>query len=91
MTSRGGCSLYTDRLVLVTELLPGGDLRHRLRKARKPLKDGVLRGIVRDICSGMAFLHAQETVHGNLKSTNILFDGSGRAKVCACVMSTRVS
>lgn len=66
------------------ELLPGGDLRHRLRRAKEPLDGRVLRQIVRDVCCGMAFLHAKATVHGDLKSANVLFNGAGRAKVCLC-------
>lgn len=69
------------------ELLPGGDLRHRLRKAKEPLDENVLRQIVRDICCGMTFLHAKATVHGDLKSANVLFDGAGRAKVCSSCRS----
>lgn len=77
----GAITSQKDRLVLVMELLPGGDLRHKLRKARQPLDESVLRGIVRDVSSGMAFLHSKKTVHGDLKSANVLFDAAGRAKV----------
>ncbi|CAM9669528.1 unnamed protein product, partial [Laminaria digitata] len=77
----GAITSSKSRLVLVMELLPGGDLRYKLRKAREPLEGGVLRGIVRDVCSGMAFLHSKKTVHGDLKSANVLFDAAGRAKI----------
>lgn len=77
----GAITSSQDRLVLVMELLPGGDLRYRLRKARQPLDEATVMRIVKDVCSGMAFLHAKKTVHGDLKSANILFDTSGRAKV----------
>lgn len=63
------------------EFLPGGDLLLRLRKAKRPLEEKVLRQIVRDVCSGMAFLHAESFVHGDLKSANVLFDAQGKAKV----------
>lgn len=74
------------KIVQVMELLPGGDLRHRLRKAKEPLEEKVARQIVRDICCGMAFLHAKQTVHGDLKSANVLFDAAGTAKVCVRVL-----
>ena len=85
VTIYGAVTSLQDRLVLVMELLPGGDLRHRLQRARRPLDERTLRGIVKDVCSGMVFLHASTFVHGGLKSANVLFDASGRAKVCAHV------
>ena len=78
----GAVTSLQDRLVLVMELLPGGDLRHRLQRARRPLEERTLRGIVADVCCGMAVLHACTFVHGGLKSANVLFDANGRAKVC---------
>ena len=77
----GAVASVRDELVLVMEFLPGGDLLMRLQRARRPLEEGTLRGIVRDVCSGMAFLHGQAFVHGDLKSANVLFDANGRAKV----------
>ncbi|CAM9152530.1 unnamed protein product [Ectocarpus sp. 12 AP-2014] len=70
-----------DRLALVMELLEGGDLRAYLRKAKGPLPEGDSRRIIGDVCAGMAFLHENETVHGDLKSANVLLDRDGRAKI----------
>lgn len=77
----GAVTSLKDRLVLVMELLPGGDLQYRLRKMLKPLDELALRGIVKDVSSGMAFLHAKAFIHGHLTSANIMFDAAGRAKV----------
>ena len=77
----GAVTSLPDRMVLVMELLPNGDLLTLLRKAKKPLPEEQCRSIIGDICAGMAFLHSKDTVHGDLKSANVLLDGGGRAKV----------
>lgn len=77
----GAITSRPDRLVLVMELLPGGDLRSLLKNAEQPLPEEQSRQIIRDVCAGMNFLHGKETVHGDLKSANVLLDGAGRAKV----------
>lgn len=83
-----------DRFILVMELLTGGDLRTRLKQLAKQrtkcdgegdgwghlFPEDQARRVIGDICAGMAFLHSKETVHGDLKSANVLFDGAGRAK-----------
>ena len=70
-----------DSLVLVMELLTGGDLRNLLRNASEDLPEERVRLITKDVCAGIVFLHRKNTVHGDLKSPNVLFDGAGRAKV----------
>ena len=77
----GAVTSLPDRMVLVMELLPNGDLLTLLRRSNKPLPEEQSRRIIGDICAGMAFLHSKKTVHGDLKSANVLLDGGGRAKV----------
>jgi len=77
----GAITSLTDRLILVMELLAGGDLRTMLRNSEQPLPEDRCRQIIKDICAGMAFLHSKSTVHGDLKSANVLLDARGRAKV----------
>ncbi|CAM9774536.1 unnamed protein product, partial [Scytosiphon promiscuus] len=77
----GAVTSLPDRMVLVMELLPNGDLLTLLRKSKKPLPEDQCRGIIGDICAGMAFLHSKDTIHGDLKSANVLLDGGGRAKI----------
>ena len=77
----GAVTSLEDRLILVMELLAGGDLRTLLSNCEEPLSEQQSRHIIGDICAGMAFLHRKEVVHGDLKSANVLLDGAGRAKV----------
>ncbi|CAN0245699.1 unnamed protein product, partial [Scytosiphon promiscuus] len=77
----GAVMSFPDRMVLVMELLVGGDLLTLLRKSTEPLPEEQSRRIVGDICAGMAFLHSKNTIHGDLKSANVLLDGDGRAKI----------
>lgn len=81
----GAITSSEDRLVLVMELLVGGDLRMFLKRSDDPLPADRSRRLVRDICAGLAFLHSKDTIHGDLKSANVLLDGSGRAKVRVAV------
>ena len=80
----GAVTSLPDRMILVMELLAGGDLQALLRKSEQPLPVKQSRRIIGDICTGMAFLHSKNTVHGDLKSANVLLDGDGRAKVIVC-------
>lgn len=77
----GAVTSLPDRLILVMELLAGGDLRTLLKASEQPLTERQSRRIIGDICAGMTFLHGKETVHGDLKSANVLLDLAGRAKV----------
>lgn len=77
----GAITSQRDRLVLVMELLTGGDLFSFLKHAEARLPQARARQIIEDVCAGMAFLHGKNAVHGDLKSPNILLDGEGRAKV----------
>lgn len=77
----GAVTCLPDRMVLVMELMVGGDLLSLLKRSKKPLPEEQTRRIIGDICAGMAFLHSKNTVHGDLKSVNVLLDGDGRAKV----------
>ncbi|CAM9718817.1 unnamed protein product, partial [Ectocarpus sp. 8 AP-2014] len=76
----GAITSQPNRLVLVMELLAGGDLRAMLKNSEQPLPEDKCRQIIYDVCAGMAFLHSKATVHGDLKSANVLLDGRGRAK-----------
>ena len=86
----GAVTTLQDRLVIVMELLAGGDLRTMLARSEQLLPEKQSRQIIRDICAGMAFLHSMETVHGDLKSPNVLLDVAGRAKARIVQLGGRI-
>ena len=77
----GAVTVMHDRLVLVMELLSGGDLGTLLSNCEHPLPKQKSCQIIGDIFTGMAFLHSKDFVHGDLKSANVFLDGAGRVKV----------
>lgn len=77
----GAVTSLSDRLILVMELLPGGDLGTFIKRSTKLLPPPEAHCIIEDICAGMAFLHSKSTIHGDLKPANVLLDGTGRVKV----------
>lgn len=77
----GAITSRRDRLVLVMELLTGGDLRSFLKNSEERLPEAQARRLIADVCAGMSFLHSRNAVHGDIKSANVLLDGEGRAKV----------
>ena len=76
----GAVTSQPDKLILVMELLSGGDLRTLLKSEEQIPYDKSFQ-IIGDICAGMDFLHSKNTIHGDLKSANVILDGSGRAKI----------
>eukprot|EP00884_Botryococcus_braunii_P005339 jgi/Botrbrau1/14806/Bobra.0370s0003.2 len=81
----------SDKLMVVTELCPGGDLGKALRRNRN---SGAFswsrRGyqIALDVAAGLAYLHSLQVVHYDIKPGNILLDKSGsRAKISDVGMS----
>ncbi len=68
---------------LVMELMQHGSLFDLLHNETMVLEGDILIGVMRDIVSGMRFLHAAEpaVIHGDLKAANILIDENFKAKV----------
>ena len=69
------------QLMLVTELMDGGDLRKRIRQdTAKPRKTGWYqdgRYIALGIARGLVFLHDRRTVWFDCKPSNVLLDKTG--------------
>src|SRR5262245_131859 len=64
---------------LVTELLEGESLRHRLSRGRLSLRTALDLGV--QIAEGLAAAHARGVVHRDVKPENIFLTSGGRAKL----------
>jgi eukaryotic-like serine/threonine-protein kinase len=64
---------------LVTELLEGESLRHRLSRGRLPLRTAVELGV--QLAEGLAAAHARGIVHRDVKPENVFLTSGGRAKL----------
>lgn len=64
--------------ILVMEFVDGGSLQDRLTR---PIPMEEFMPIATQICTGLAFAQHNRIQHGNLRPTNILFDGRNTVKV----------
>lgn len=80
----GAITCRKNRLVLVMELLSGGDLRAFLKNLEEPLPGNHARRIICDVCAWMAFCHSKDVVYGDLKSANVLLDGAAERRWDSC-------
>ena len=64
---------------LVTALLEGESLRHRLSRGRLPLRSAL--DLAAQIADGLAAAHARGIVHRDIKPENIFVTPGGRAKL----------
>ncbi|KAF5349239.1 hypothetical protein D9756_009417 [Leucocoprinus leucothites] len=73
-----------NRICLVSPWMGNGNVDEYL--AREPNADRM--SLIRDIASGLKYLHTQNIVHGDLKGANVLVDSSGRACLADFGLST---
>mmetsp|Transcript_3518 Transcript_3518/g.10219 ORF Transcript_3518/g.10219 Transcript_3518/m.10219 type:complete len:508 (+) Transcript_3518:246-1769(+) len=78
-----GACVQTNNLLLVAELMEGGDLRNALNVDGHTKLGWYGRGksICVDMARGLAFLHANKVIHRDLKSKNVLLTKDGVAKI----------
>lgn len=77
-----------DKVCIALPLMPGGSLADKI--AAGPLRVTEVIHIAHDICEGIAPVHGAGLVHLDLKPSNVLFDGQGRATVTDFGQSLRV-
>uniref|UniRef100_A0ACD5T7T4 Uncharacterized protein n=1 Tax=Avena sativa TaxID=4498 RepID=A0ACD5T7T4_AVESA len=65
---------------LFLEFAPGGSLADEVAKAGR-LVERRVRGYAADVAAGLAYLHVESIVHGDIKARNIVLGADGRAKL----------
>nr|WEL12763.1 LIM domain kinase [Halisarca dujardinii] len=68
-------------LNIITEYIPGGTLRAKIKNLNDPFPWRQRIGIAKDIAAGMDYLHGQHVIHRDLTSTNCLLREDGSAVV----------
>eukprot|EP00798_Chlamydomonas_sp_ICE-L_P022851 gene22851-30025_t len=74
-TKREGASLF-----IFLEYVAGGSISSLITRFG-PLEEDVIRVYTRQLLSGLAYLHAQRTVHRDVKGANLLVEKDGRIKL----------
>ena len=70
-----------NRVIVITELLQGGNLRE-YRKDQKKLKIKLIKKWIKQILTALDYLHSNDYIHHDIKSQNILVDRiSGNLKL----------
>jgi serine/threonine protein kinase len=79
-----------DRLYIYLEYVSGGSI-HKLLQEYGAFKEPVTRNYTRQILSGLAYLHNQNTVHRDIKGANILVDTHGIVKLADFGMAKHIT
>ncbi|XP_024358117.1 mitogen-activated protein kinase kinase kinase YODA isoform X2 [Physcomitrium patens] len=85
-----GTETLEDRLYIYLEYVSGGSI-HKLLQEYGAFKEPVVRNYTRQILSGLAYLHNQNTVHRDIKGANILVDTNGMVKLADFGMAKHIS
>jgi len=69
------------RPYIVSEYVPGGELRQELARGGRPLPLERALAITKDLCRALAFAHSQGIVHRDVKPDNVWLARDGTAKL----------
>lgn len=75
-----GCSSSADFLNIFLEYVPGGSVQTMLN-SYGALPEPLVRSFVRQILTGLSYLHNQDIIHRDIKGANILVDNKGTIKI----------
>ncbi|KAI4383525.1 hypothetical protein MLD38_009354 [Melastoma candidum] len=85
-----GSELSEETLSVYLEYVSGGSI-HKLLQEYGPFSEPVIRNYARQITSGLAYLHARNVVHRDIKGANILVDPTGEIKLADFGMAKHIT
>ena len=84
-----GSNSSDDKFNIFLEYVPGGSVAAMLNSYGK-LKEPLIRNFVRQILSGLSYLHSRDIIHRDIKGANVLVDNKGNIKISDFGISKRV-
>ncbi|CAA0834360.1 Mitogen-activated protein kinase kinase kinase YODA [Striga hermonthica] len=85
-----GSETVDDKLYIYLEYVSGGSI-HKILQEYGKLGESAIRSYTQQILSGLAYLHAKNTVHRDIKGANILVDPNGRVKLADFGMAKHIT
>ncbi|XP_042409024.1 mitogen-activated protein kinase kinase kinase YODA-like isoform X1 [Zingiber officinale] len=85
-----GSEMIDDKLYIYLEYVSGGSI-HKLLQDYGQFGEPAIRSYTQQILSGLAYLHAKNTVHRDIKGANILVDPNGRVKLADFGMAKHIT
>ncbi|KAF9935596.1 hypothetical protein BGZ67_003272 [Mortierella alpina] len=76
-----GCHRNDTELWLSLEYCGGGSVADLIRLSEGPLTDPEIGWVMNQVLQGLAYLHTQDHVHGDIKASNIMLTLDGHVKL----------
>lgn len=84
-----GTSADDHNLNIFLEYVPGGSIAEML-KQYNTFQEPLIKNFVRQILTGLSYLHSRDIIHRDIKGANILVDNKGGIKISDFGISKRV-
>ncbi|KAL8971516.1 MAG: hypothetical protein Q9183_001018 [Haloplaca sp. 2 TL-2023] len=84
-----GSNIDESHFNIFLEYVPGGSVAGMLNSYGQ-LQEALIRNFVRQILTGLSYLHGKDIIHRDIKGANVLVDGKGNIKISDFGISKRV-